>query len=76
MSEIREKSIVVRVIARFVFSWLTLYIGAKENVRDHQLFIIIDTPSITCLHRLRLYIIFLGGLKNDSCFFFQEKPAG
>ena len=58
----------VRVIARFVFSWLTLYIGAKGNVRDHQLFIKIDTPSngieiITCLHRLRLYIIFLGGFK-------------
>ena len=45
----------VRVIARFVFSGLTLYLGAKRNVEDHQLFIKIDTSSndieiITCLH--------------------------
>ena len=57
MTEIREESIVVRVIARFVFSWSTLYVGAKRNVEDHQLFIKIDTPSndteiITCLRRL------------------------
>ena len=58
----------VRVIARFVFSGSTLYVGAKINVEDHQLFIKIDTPSndieiITCLHRLRLIITFFGGLK-------------
>lgn len=89
MTEILEKTVLrleltqgLNFQGRLYMQELKCNAKTERIIQDHQLFIKIDTPSkgmeiITCLHRLRLYnyIIFLGGLVNDSCFF-PSKTGG